>query len=454
VDTDAAPQSGTIHKAERYMLSITILVPTFGRIADIYGRKNLYVAGFGILTFCSLLCGLAHNGVQLLIFRLIQSIGGSMMLSNSTAIVTDAFPKKQLGKALGINSMVIAVGNAIGPILGGLLIKFGWQWIFFFNVPIGIIGTVWAFFQLKEVEKLPEGQKLDYPGTITFMAGLFLLLLGLTMGGIRGWTSLFVLTSLISSVILLVSFIYIENKVDEPMLDLRLFKSRILSFAYISTLLNSIGRGSLIFLLVFYLHAIKGMTSIQSGILLSPFALAMMIVAPISGALYDKYGSQLLGSLGLIISSLGLLGFMHIGVNTSIFDLILWMVIMGGGSGLFNSPNTSAIMSSVPADRRGIAGGTRTMLNNAGAVISIALSMAATSSSMVPETMHEIFTGKGAIADHLATNEFITGLRIAFGISFVFTIIAAVISYLRGPNPMLEFENENKKSLKGQVDSI
>jgi len=422
-----------------YMLSITILVPTFGRIADIYGRKALYVTGFGILTFGSLICGFAHTGAQLLIFRLIQSIGGSLMLANSTAIVTDAFPTEELGRALGINSMVIAVGSAVGPIIGGFLTNFGWQWIFWFNVPIGVIGTIWAALQLKEIEKLPEGQKLDYPGTITFVLGLFFLLLALSMGGMSGWMSPLVLGSFIGAIILLLGFIWIEKRVEQPMLDLRLFESRLLAFAYTSTLLNSIGRSAVTFLLIFYFHGIKGMTPLQAGVLLAPFALAMMIVAPISGILSDKYGSRGLSTVGLLISAIGLLGFTRISTNTPISELIIWMVIMGGGSGLFNSPNTSAIMGNVPTDRRGIAAGTRTILNNAGSVVSIALAMATTSSSMTSQAMQEIFTGSGGAAGGIAINEFITGLRLAFGISFAITIFAAIISYMRGPSPMLEF---------------
>lgn len=424
-----------------YMLSITILVPTIGRIADIYGRKKLYVTGFAILTAGSLISGLAQTGMQLLIFRLIQSVGGALMLANSTAIVTDAFPKNELGKALGINSMVIAVGSAIGPILGGFLTQFGWRWIFYFNVPIGIIGTIWAAMQLKEIEKLPEGQKLDYPGTVTFTLGLFLLLVAISMGGMTGWTSPLVIGSFIGSIVLILLFIYIENKAEQPMLDLRLFESRLLSFAYASILLNGIARGAVTFLLIFYFHGVKGMTPMEAGILLAPFAIAMMVMAPISGTLSDKYGSRGLSSLGLAISAVGLLGFARISANTSIWELILWMVIMGGGSGLFNSPNTNAIMGNVPTERRGIAAGTRTMLNNAGSVISIAMAMATTSSSMTPEAMQNIFTGSEAAGGAgIAIDGFIHGLRIAFMISFVITVIAAVISYMRGSNPMLEFE--------------
>lgn len=427
-----------------YMLSITVFVPTFGRISDIYGRKMMYTVGFGILTLGSLICGFSQTGIQLLIFRIIQSIGGSLMLANSTAIVADAFPRGELGKALGINSMVIAVGSAIGPIVGGFLTNFGWRWIFFFNVPIGIIGTIWAALQLKEIKEPSKGEKLDYSGTITFTFGLFLLLLGISMGGIIGWASPIVLGSIISSIFLLAIWVYIENKAKQPMLDLRLFESRLLSFAYISILLNGIARGAVTFLLIFYFHGAKGMNPLQAGILLTPFALSMMATASVGGVLSDKYGSRGLSSLGLGISAIGLLGFSRIAANTPIWELILWMVIMGGGSGLFNSPNTSAIMGNVPVGKRGIAAGTRVMLNNTGSVISIALAMAATSSSMTPKIMQEIFTGSVA-GSSIEVNEFISGLRNAFIISFVITVIAAILSFMRGSNPMIKFENKDKK---------
>jgi EmrB/QacA subfamily drug resistance transporter len=418
-----------------YMLCLTILVPSIGRVADMFGRKKLYVSGFIIFTLTSLLCGLSKTGEQLLIFRLIQSVGGSLMIANSTAIVTDAFPKNELGKALGINSMVISIASVIGPILGGFLSHLGWRYIFYVNVPVGIVGTIWAAIQLKELAKIPRGQKFDWAGTILFTSGLLLFLVALSFGGLSGWTSLRVILLFAISVLIMVAFVYVENITEQPMLDLRLFKTRILAFAYTSILLNGIARGAVTFLLIFYFQGIKGLDPLRAGIFLTPFALSMMIVSPVSGSLSDKYGARGLTSLGLLISAFGLLGFIGLSPQTSFTELVIWMVIMGIGSGMFNSPNTNEIMGSVPPERRGIAAGTRTMMNNAGQVISIALSMAIVSSSINLESMENLFAGRRTGLGSLAVNEFISGARQAFLISMVITLIASFISYLRGPKP-------------------
>ncbi len=419
-----------------YMLAMTILVPAIGRISDMVGRKKLYVSGFAIFTFTSLLCAVSQTGVELLIFRLLQAVGGSLMVANSTAIVADAFPKKELGKALGINSMVISIASIIGPILGGFLISVGWRSIFYINIPIGIIGTLWAAIQLKESNFVTSKQKFDFKGTLTFTAGMLALLVALTFGGFTGWLNIMVIGLLIISVVLLWLFIRIENKAESPMLDLQLLKTRVLAFAYGSNLLNGIARGAVTFLLIFFFQGIKGVDPIMAGMLLAPFAISMMLISPVSGYLSDKYGSRVLSSAGLLVSAVGLLGMMFITENTSTIQLIVWMLIMGLGSGMFFSPNTSAIMGMVPANKRGVAAGVRTMATNAGSVLSIAISMAIISSSISPEAMQALFIGTQVGSEGIAVSQFVSGLRMAFMISFIFSIIAAVISYLRGPEPV------------------
>ncbi|WP_407309254.1 MFS transporter [Desulfosporosinus sp. SB140] len=415
-----------------YMLAITILVPSIGRIADMIGRKKLFVGGFIIFTIGSVLCGFSATAWQLILFRLIQSIGGALLLAVSTPIVADAFSRGELGKALGINGMIISVGSVIGPILGGAFVSIGWRWIFYINLPIGIIGTIWAWSQLKEVERLPQKQKFDWLGTLFFTIGMLTLLVALTLGGFKGWLNSSTIILFALAIFFMVAFVNIENKIDEPMLDLSLFKSRILAFAFTSNLLNGIARGAVTFLLVFYFQGIKGIDPVMAGILLTPFAISMMIMAPISGRLSDRYGSRVLSSLGLLISALGLIGMMEIKESTSILELAIWMFIAGLGSGMFFSPNTSAIMGAVAPERRGIAGGVRTMMNNAGSVISMALSMAIISSSITPEALQGLFAGTQVGSQGIAIAQFITGLRTAFAISFFMSLLAAVISYMRG----------------------
>ncbi|MBU3102071.1 MULTISPECIES: MFS transporter [Clostridium] len=428
-----------------YMLVMTILVPSIGRMADMVGRKKLYVSGFAVFTLTSILCSISQTGLQLLVFRMIQAVGGALMVANSTAIVADAFPKRELGKALGINSMIICVASVAGPILGGFLISIGWRSIFYINIPIGIIGTLWAAFKLKETKVTFEKQKFDINGTVAFSAGMLALLTALTLGGFSGWFNIYVLTLFLVAIILLTLFVKIENTVEAPMLDLRLLKTRVLAFAFAANFLNGVARGAVTFLLIFYLQGVKGVDPMLAGILLSPFAIAMMIVSPFSGWLSDKYGVRILSSVGLLISAVGLAGLMVIKPDTPIVELVIWMSIMGFGSGMFFAPNTSAIMGGVPADKRGIAAGLRTMLTNAGMVLSIAICMAIISSSISPDAMQALFVGSQVGGQGIATGQFITGLRTAFTLCFVFSLLAAFMSYLRGPSAVWEEEEEAKE---------
>jgi EmrB/QacA subfamily drug resistance transporter len=421
-----------------YMLATTVLVPSIGRVADMIGRKRLFVWGAAVFTVASLFAGMAQSGIELLVIRIIQSVGGSLMMANSTAIVTDAFPRGELGMALGINGMVLAVASAFGPIIGGILtVTVGWRWIFYMNVPLGALVTIWALIQIRDIAPIPKGEKFDWLGAITFTSGMFFLLYALTEGGFGGWTSPIVITFFILAAILIPLFVYIESKFKYPMLDLRLFKSRVLLFAYSADLINGIARGALMFLLIFYLLGIKNMSPFMASIYLIPFAATMMIMAPISGRLADKHGSRFLSSIGLVISGVGLLGYaIFTRADMSLVEIVLWGAIMGFGSGMFNSPNISTIMGMVPPERRGIAGGTRTMLMNAGSVISIAMAFAILSSGLTPQAMDALFIGAQVGGKGIFVNTFISDLRFAFFLSFIISIAAAIISYMRGPTPI------------------
>jgi EmrB/QacA subfamily drug resistance transporter len=415
-----------------YMLAITVLVPSIGRVADIIGRKKLYVTGFAVFTCSSLLCGMINSGGQLVAARFVQAVGGSLMLATSTAIVTDAFPASQLGTALGINAMVISVGAVIGPILGGILSSWHWRWVFFFNFPLGIIGTLWAWAQLRETVKLPEGQYFDWQGTMLFTISLSLILVALTFGDMVGWLSPFILLGLLVGILLMIAFIYIENKVDQPMLDLSLFKQRLLAAAYISNFLNGIARGAVTILMIFFFQIIWSKTPLQAGIMLTPFALAMMVIAPVSGRLSDRYGSRELSSLGLAVSAIGLLGLTQLQYSTHVGMIMLWMVLMGLGSGFFFSPNTNAIMHAVPPERRGIAAGTRTMMNNAGMLVSMAMGLALITSSMSPTAVQGLLTHTQVGSQGVIVSGFMTGLHRAFWLSFIVSIVAVLVSLMRG----------------------
>jgi EmrB/QacA subfamily drug resistance transporter len=376
-----------------YMLAQTALVLMAGHFADMVGRKKLYVGGFTLFTLVSFMAGFAENAWELIAARTLMGAAGAFMMADSAAIVADAFPSKQLGQTLGINQMFVAVGSILGPVLGGWLTSFSWQWVFWFNVPLGIIGTVWAAWNLRELVAVQRRQRLDVLGNATFLVGLTALLVGLTQGGIRGWESGVVVASLIAAAVLLPAFVLTELRVEEPLLNLRMFRSRIFAFGNVSALLSSLARMAVTFLFVFFFISAKGYDHLTTGFLLTPFAAAMFIFAPLSGGIADRASVRLISTVGVIVSVVGLLGMTTVEVNTPYWEIALWMIIAGAGSGIFNSPNTRAIMSSVPPEKRGVASGTRTLFVNVGSVLSIAFAIAMVTSAMPASTMASIFSG-------------------------------------------------------------
>jgi MFS family permease len=366
----------------------------------------------------------------------VQSIGGALILANGSAIITDAFPKNELGKALGINGMIISVGAAIAPLVGGFItLRFGWRWVFFFNVPLGLLGTIWAAIAIHETAILPKGQHFDLEGALLFGMGMFLLLLALSLGGFNGWGSRLILWLFICAALLISLFVFVEMHVAEPLFDIELFKSKTLSFAFLATLLNGVARGALIFLLIFYLQGVRAMDPLLAGLYIMPFSIGLMVISPISGSLADRYGSQILSTLGLSLSAIGLLGYTWIRADTPLSQVILWQTVVGIGSGFFNSPNSNTIMGAVRPERRGIAAGTRTMMLNAGSVISLAMTFAVISSGLTQEAMQGLFAGTQVGSEGIAIDQFIHDLHIAFFISFCISIVAAIISFVRGPEP-------------------
>ncbi len=415
-----------------YMLVQTVVVLTAGRLADMFGRKNLYVLGAALFGVSALVAGFAQTGGELVAVRVVQGAAGAFMMANSSAIVTDAFPKRQLGLALGTNMIVAAVGSIIGTILGGWLTIFGWQWVFWFNVPFALIGTIWAWVNLRERVALDRHQRFDIPGTLSYFVGITGLLIALTIGGIYGWTSQLVVSGFIVALIGLPLFFAIERRAPQPLLDLSLFHDRLFLMGNLSAFLNSLARLAVTFLFVFYFQGPLRKDALTAGILLAPIALGMLITSPISGWLSDRHGSRLLASLGLVISAVGLAGMAVIGLDTPYWYIALVMLIMGGGSGLFNSPNTSAIMASVRPGQRGIAAGTRTMLVNTGGVFSIAFALAIVASTLPASVMFQIFAGVTAGVPAHVLDNFMTGLHISFWVMAGVSVLAAVASALRG----------------------
>jgi EmrB/QacA subfamily drug resistance transporter len=417
-----------------YLLTQTVMTVAAGRIADMVGRKKLYVGGFALFTLVSLLAGFADNAGELIAARAAMGAAGAFMMANSSVIVTDAFPGEQLGQALGINMMMAAAGSTLGVVVGGVMTTISWEWVFWFNVPLGAVGTVWAAMNLRELVHLERGQRLDILGNATFLVGFLGLLLALTQGGIRGWGSPVVLGALAVAAVLLPAFILVEMRVRDPLLSLGMFRSRTFSFGNISAFLNSVSRFAVMFMFVFFFIGVRGYDHLMAGVLLVPLAGIMFLTAPISGWFADRVPARVVSTIGMLVTAAGLIGMgTMIGVDTPYWEIALLMAVVGAGSGIFNSPNTRAIMNAVRPEQRGIASGTRTLLTNAGGVFSIALAISIVTSALPVDEMFRIFSG--TVSHGLsarAAAPFISGFHVALLVGAAASLVGAVFSALRG----------------------
>jgi EmrB/QacA subfamily drug resistance transporter len=432
-----------------FLLITTALVPVVGRVADIVGRKRLYVSGFAIFTLGSLLAGLAQpqfHGWDLVAYRILQGVGGALLITNSTAIVADAFRHGRVGLGLGVNQVAGAAGFLLGPVVGGLLTALSWRWVFLVNVPIGILGTVWGLWRLREPVRLPAHQRFDWLGSITFVVGLGSLLLALSLIAFPMLPVPVVNAMFVVAVVALIAFVVAEIRAVQPMLDLRLFGDRLFGFAALAAGLNGLARGAVLFVLIFFLQGPYGQDPLMAGLMMTPFGAAFLLVGPVSGYLSDHYGSRVLATLGLLVSGAGLLGLSTVVATTPYWVLALYMVLMGGGSGLFTSPNVNALMSTVPPQQRGTASGINTMVGNTGQMLSIAIAFPLVLSRIPEDVMFKVFLFGGGMGDLPdALRAFEQGLHQAFLVSFGITIIAALASALRpshSPRQMAAASNQ------------
>ncbi|NON62042.1 MFS transporter [Acidianus sp. RZ1] len=373
------------------VVTATLLV-TFGRLSDMFGRVRLYNLGFAIFTIGSILLFITPNtgslgAIELILFRIVQGIGGAFLFANSAAIITDAFPHTERGKALGINQIAALAGSLVGLILGGILSTINWRYIFLVSVPVGLLGTVWSYIKLKELTQPDRTQKIDWAGNSTFGIGLILILLGVTYGIMPygssqlGWNNPWVISSMVIGTGLLTSFIFIERKVKYPMFRLELFKIRMFAAGNIASMLRSFAYGGLMIMLIIFLQGIWlpihgysfSETPFWAGIYMIPLMIGFVAMGPISGWLSDRYGSRFLATLGMVIVGLGFIALTTIPYDFAYPEFATIIFFMGLGNGMFASPNTASIMNSVPRKYRGSASGMRATLQNSGQTASLAL---------------------------------------------------------------------------------
>jgi MFS family permease len=374
-----------------YLVVTAVLVVPFGRLGDMYGRVRIYNLGFVVFTLAAVALSfdpfhLGGGAVWLIAWRVVQGVGGAMLMASSSAILTDAFPANQRGMALGVNMVAAVAGSFLGLLIGGFLSEWEWKAVFWVGIPIGVVGAIWSYRSLRELGSRSPG-KLDWAGTVTFGLGLTVLLLGITYGiqpygnSPTGWGSPAVLGSIGIGLLLLAVFCVIELKVESPMVDMRLFKSATFGMGNLAGLLSSVGRGGLQFMLIIWLQGIWlplhgydfESTPLWAGIYLLPATIGFLVAAPVAGTLSDRFGARPLAVGGMLLMAVTFVALLLIPVNFEYWEFALLVFLNGVGGGIFTAPNTAAIMSSVPAAQRGAASGVRSTFFNAGSSLSIGI---------------------------------------------------------------------------------
>jgi EmrB/QacA subfamily drug resistance transporter len=486
-----------------FMVVTAVLVVSFGRLGDMFGRVRMYNMGFAIFTIGSIFLTVTWmHGVDgalwLIIWRVVQGIGGAFLFANSTAILTDAFPANQRGTALGLNSIAAIAGSFIGLILGGVLAPINWHLVFLISAPIGAFATVWAYFMLHDIG-IRKHAKMDWWGNLLFGIGLIAILVGITYGlqpyggHAMGWTSPFVLGSMIGGVVLLIIFVFVETKVDDPLFHIDLFRIRAFAAGNIANLMLSMGRGGMQFMLIIWLQGIwlplhgysYSQTPLWAGIYLVPLTIGFLLSAPLAGVLSDKFGAKAFTVGGSLLTAATFLVLVFLPVNFTYWEFAIIIALNGFGTGLFAPPNRAELMNSVPANQRGAAGGMIATFQNSASVLSIGIfftlmvtglasklpstlfsgltaqgvpASAATSISHLPPigVLFSAFLGYnpmqellGPLLSHLSpahiayvtgrvffpnliTEPFHDGLGVAFGFAIAASVIAAVASALTG----------------------
>lgn len=375
-----------------YSLVTSTLLVSFGRISDMYGRVKMFNLGFAIFTVGSLLCAATPNtgdlgAAELIVFRIIQGIGGAFLFANSAAILTDAFPPRERGKALGINMTAAIAGSLVGLVLGGVLALFDWRYIFLVSVPVGALGTVWSYWKLKDITTTRKGQKLDIWGNVSFAAGLTFLIVGVTYAlepygsSPMGWGNPWVIGSLVLGFALLAAFPFIERRVADPMFHLGLFGNRMFTAANLAGLFSAVGRGGVQIMLIILLQGIwlplHGIsyqdTPFWAGVYMIPLIAGFAIMGPISGYFSDRYGARLFATSAMVLTAVTflLLSFLPANFDYPTFAVIIF--VMGVAGGLFAAPNIVSIMNAVPPEHRGAASGMRATIQNTGQTVSLAI---------------------------------------------------------------------------------
>jgi len=437
--TFALPRIGEYFRADffkvvwiplAYLIPLPTLMILFGRLSDIYGRVKMFRLGLVVYTAAMILAPFSPSIYFLIIFNFIAGVGGALLGTNSTAIISHVFPAEKRGSALGINAMSVYLGLTFSPFLGGILIEFfNWQSIFYITVPVSLTSLIISFFTMKNIEYMNKKEKLDVLGAVVFTASLLSIVFYLTFSEIYNFYDTLYL--LISGLLLLILFIYYERKAENPLLDISLFsKNRTFTASNISAFLNYISTYSIVFVFTIYLQVFLKLPPMETGFALVFQPVFMVIFSPISGRLADKYGSRIMASTGMMIIGLSFLILALIRI-TSIMDIVIPISFIGIGFGFFTAPNTNAVMGSVERNKYGVASGTLGTMRFTGQILSITVASAILSSAIPKNVLLGLFTGAVQKVSVLYVNEFMAGFKTIMLFSATISFIGAYASLLK-----------------------
>lgn len=409
-----------------YLLAISCLLPLFGRLGDMYGRRRVYNAGFLVFTLGSLLCGLSGHIGPLIAARVVQAVGAAMLMANAPAIVAATFPGPDRGRALGLVGMIVALGSMTGPSIGGFLVgAFGWEAIFYVNLPIGIVGFA-AGWRLLPGNPPRRGEKFDYGGAVLFAAGMITFLLAVSHGEEWGWRSPLVLSLAAVALLAFASFALVEKRQPFPMIDFALFKNWAFLSGNITGLLSFMAAFSNTMLLPFYLSRILGLDPSLIGLLMTPFPIVLAVVAPVSGLLSERVNPALLSAAGLAVTAAGLAWMATLAAAAALWQVALGQALLGLGNGLFQSPNNNSVMSAVPPAKLGLAGGINSLVRNVGQVCGIAVAV-----SICESVQAALLAGLPQPGPAQQAAAFLAGYHTAVSVGAAFAALGALLSFRR-----------------------
>jgi EmrB/QacA subfamily drug resistance transporter len=425
--------------SQAYLLGTIAILLLVGRFADLYGTKRLYTGGFLIFTIGSALTSLAVAPIQIILFRLIQGMGAGIILTSSVTIITNATPRDQLGYALGINSLGFRFGAMAGLTISGIILSFtgDWRFLFYINIPVGIIGTVWSQLAIQENPRAKyDGNKnrlasIDWIGFIVFTLSISTLLLALTFAAYGVGSQMLTIACIAISIISFVAFVVQERRTSTPLLDFKILRIPQYTGGVLSQLINAIAWGAVLVLLSFYFQLVLGLSPLDAGIRIIPFDIAFFVLGPISGKLSDRYGHLPFTTAGIILSSLSLYLFSTITADTPYLVTMVYMVLFGVGNGIFSSPNMSAIMNACPKEQRGIGSALRTTFFNVGFTISLNLAILVMSLTIPYAVITQITSGCTTM---LSTDIelFLQALKTAYLSLAILNTFSIIPSVLRG----------------------